>query len=1185
MRLDIPLHRGISLDIDLTLRESVRIQGKLLMLDDETPHMDVAIQAIQDGKVVDAAFSNDKGEYWFVNLKPGEYQVRCHVLDGYIYYGEDQMNGGRYSPNPPSKRKSGKPVSLHVEMGKTISDVDFCFAPFEKGTWRAYDPSHGLTSIYVHDIHQDREGMLWFSSCSYNWHRGSGVSRYDGKEFITFTTEDGLVSNDVWTIHSAADGILWFGTREGVSRYDGKRFTSFTTEDGLIHNDVTDIDSSPDGTIWFGTQGGVSRYDGEKFTSFTTRDGLLSNHVNTIYCDPNGPVWIGMRDGGGVSRYDGAGFTNFIREDGLLSDCVLSIHRDSDGMMWFGTNGQGVFQYDGVEFVNFSVRDGLMSTKVMAINSTPDGTLWFGTYLGVSRYDGRSFVNFSRRREVIPVRLVEDILVSRDGSLWFATGLDGVVRYDERSFSTLTASHGLPGGFIQAICRDPDDTLWVGTGDGLARYAGSRRNPMLTTYTIKDGVVPRCVSAIHSSPDGTLWFGTGGCYLDAGQGIYYYDPEDDSSAPFVNLTVSDGLVDRRVNDIISEPDGTIWITTQGGISSYDGEKFVNFTEADGLADNYMFRAHCSADGILWFGTLNGLSRYDGKGFTSFTAEDGLGHNNIFSIDNDTDGNLWIAKAGGGLSRYDGSEFINYTHRDGLASNWGFDVYHDAEGLIWLTTYGGVSGHDGTAWTILDTWDGLSHNRVTSVNPDSDGSLWFGTEKGATNYRRSKTKPGVQIVSVTADKTYSDLSSVPAFSMGTRVTIEYNAIDFKTHPDRRQYRCRVCETSDSDLKSQASSLPYNPPIRDTTFDWIPEEPGTYVFEVQAIDRDLNYSEPATLSLTVQPDPKLVSMQMELDDLRQAASRKYHFSSFIGESAAIRQVHALMERAIDSGLTVLITGETGTGKELVARAIHHNSSRKNEPILARDCGAIPRELLTSELFGHRKGAFTGANEDKMGLFEAASGGTVQLDEIGEMPQDAQIHLLRFLEEREVQRLGENISRPVDVRIIATTNRALAEEVTADRFREDLYHRLNEFPIHIPPLRERPEDVPLLAEHFLKDMDEALDGFASGVIEMLQSYSWPGNVRELRNVIRRAVALAEEGKQIQTYHFPPEITQGESLVQEIISERIGYSESLNQFRRRLVEEALRECNGNRSQAAKLLKMNRSNLVNMIKRLCIDL
>jgi len=1181
MRLDIPLHRGIGLDVDLTLWETVRIQGKLLMLDDETPHMDVAIQAIQDGKVVDAAFSDDKGEYWFVNLKPGEYQVRCHVLGGYIYYGEDQS-------------MSGKPVSLHVELGKTISDVDFRFMPFKRGTWRTYDSSDGLTSMYVHDVHQDREGMLWFASGSYSWYGGSGVSRYDGKDFVTFTTEDGLVSNSVWTIHSAADGTLWFGTREGISRYDGKRFTNFTTEDGLVHNHVTDIDSAPDGAIWFGTWGGVSRYDpggmgdSPHFTNFTAKDGLLSNYVDTIYCDPDGTVWIGTRNGGGVSRYDGVGFTNFTWEDGLLSDSVLSIHRDSAGMMWFGTGNpyrQGVFRYDGVEFVNFSVRDGLPGTQVRAINSTPDGALWFGTDRGVSRYDGKSFVNFSGQGEEIPSSPVDGILVSGDGSLWFATDLAGVARYDERSFSSLTVSHGLPAGWIQGIYRDPDDTLWVGATDGLARYSGSRHNPVLTTYTMEDGVVPRAASVIHPSPDGTLWFGTCGANVSVGgQGIFYYDPEDDSSAPFVNLTISDGLAHRHVNNIVSEPDGTIWIATTGGVSRYDGEKFVNFTKADGLADNMVFRVHRSADGILWFGTLNGLSRYDGKGFTNFTTEDGLGRNTILSIDSDAYGNLWIAEYGAGLSRYDGSEFINYTHKDGLANNWVQYVYHDAEGLTWFATYGGgVSGYDGTAWTILDTWDGLSYyNNVFSVNPDSDGSLWFGTQKGATNYRRNKTKPGVRIVSVTTDKTYSDLSSVPAFIVGTRVTIQYNAIDFKTHPDRRQYRCQVFGEG---LSEKEMDLSWQSPTRETSFDWIPDEEGTYTFAVQAIDRDLNYSKPATLSLTVQPDPKLVSMQMELEDLRQEVSRKYHFSSFMGESAAVQQVHALMERAIDSGLTVLITGETGTGKELVARAIHHNSPRKNEPILDRNCGAIPRELLTSELFGHRKGAFTGANEDKMGLFEAASGGTVQLDEIGEMPQDAQVHLLRFLEEREIQRLGENISRHVDVRIIATTNRDLAEEVTADRFREDLYYRLSEFPIHIPPLRERPEDVPLLAEHFLKDMDKELDGFAPGVIEMLQSYSWPGNVRELRNVIRRASALAEEGKQIQTYHFPPSITQGESLVQEIISEQNNLSASVEGLKRRMVENALRKCDGNRTHASEMLGMNRPNLIKLIKRLDIDL
>jgi transcriptional regulator with GAF, ATPase, and Fis domain len=355
-------------------------------------------------------------------------------------------------------------------------------------------------------------------------------------------------------------------------------------------------------------------------------------------------------------------------------------------------------------------------------------------------------------------------------------------------------------------------------------------------------------------------------------------------------------------------------------------------------------------------------------------------------------------------------------------------------------------------------------------------------------------------------------------------------------------------------------------------------------VQAIDRDLNYSEPAVLSLIVQPDPVLVSMQAELSHLRREAGTKYHFENIIGRSPGIMQVRALMERAIDSGLTVLITGETGTGKELVAKAIHYNSPRKEHPLLDRSCGAIPRELLPSELFGHRRGAFTGAREDKMGLFEAASGGTVLLDEIGEMPEDTQLHLLRVLEERRVQRLGEHVSRDVDVRIIAMTNRDLIREVSDGQFREDLYYRLSEFPIHIPPLRERPEDIPLLAEHFLLELDRELDGFAPGVFEMLQSYSWPGNVRELRNVVRRAAALAEEGEQIQTYHFPAQITKGESLIKEILSEQTELSAAVENLQKRMIEDALRKCGGNQTQAARILGIHQPNLSRLMKRLGID-
>ena len=584
--------------------------------------------------------------------------------------------------------------------------------------------------------------------------------------------------------------------------------------------------------------------------------------------------------------------------------------------------------------------------------------------------------------------------------------------------------------------------------------------------------------------------------------------------------------------------------------------------------------HRAPDGVMWFGTWGGISRYDGKRFANFTTQDGLAHDFITTIYRDPDDVLWFGTDGGGVCMY-----------------------------------------DGTAWSSLDSRDGLAGNIVRAIDPAPDGSLWFGTNGGLTRYRRSSIPPQVRIASVKIDGEYTALEGISSITVGNHIVIEYSAIDFKTVPQKRQYRCRIIEippnpplkkggTRDSNWRgkpkasvgfdtqavglSRNVSKPTQPkafgrPTKAAQFEWIPRKAGTYTFQVQTIDRDLNYSKPATLNLTVQPDPVLVSMQTEINHLRREAGEKYHFENIIGRSDGIRQVHALMERAIDSGLTVLIIGETGTGKELVAKAIHYHSSRKDYPLLELNCGAVPKDLVASTLFGHRKGAFTGASEDKMGLFEAASRGTLLLDEIGEMPPDAQVHLLRVLEEHKIQRLGENISRDVDVRIIAMTNRDLFKEVEAGRFREDLYYRVSEFPIHIPPLRERPEDITLLAEHFLPEIDKELDGFAPDVFEMLQSYAWPGNVRELRNVIRRAAAFVEKGKQIQAYHFPPQITQGESLIQAIISEQIGLSASLNRLQRRLIEDALKKCGGNRTHAARMLKIDRSNLIRLMRRLDI--
>ena len=257
------------------------------------------------------------------------------------------------------------------------------------------------------------------------------------------------------------------------------------------------------------------------------------------------------------------------------------------------------------------------------------------------------------------------------------------------------------------------------------------------------------------------------------------------------------------------------------------------------------------------------------------------------------------------------------------------------------------------------------------------------------------------------------------------------------------------------------------------------------------------------------------------LRKQLKKKYQFSQIVGNSAKMQQVFKMIERVADTDSTILILGESGTGKELVAKALHYNSRRQFAPFVPVNCSALPENLLESELFGHRKGAFTGAINDKKGLFQEADGGTIFLDEVGSMSPMLQSRLLRVLQEREVRRVGDNVPVYVNVRVVAATNEPLEKRIKEGTFREDLYYRLNVIPIHLPSLRERPDDIPLLVSHFLRDKVHAQTGKAFQItrqaMEVLIAHHWPGNVRELENAIERACALCEEGV-IRVSDLPP-------------------------------------------------------------------
>jgi DNA-binding NtrC family response regulator len=349
-------------------------------------------------------------------------------------------------------------------------------------------------------------------------------------------------------------------------------------------------------------------------------------------------------------------------------------------------------------------------------------------------------------------------------------------------------------------------------------------------------------------------------------------------------------------------------------------------------------------------------------------------------------------------------------------------------------------------------------------------------------------------------------------------------------------------------------------------------------------------PADLRRTVQQ--VLQRRHRELGRESNAAPAQEAFTNMIGDSTCMQDIFRLIQTIGKSNSSVLITGETGTGKELVAKAIHACSTRKNQNIVSLNCGAIPENLLESELFGHTKGAFTGAHQTRIGRFEQAHKGTLFLNEVGNMSPALQVKLLRVLQEREFERVGGSEKIKVDVRIIAATSAKLSAMVKENQFRMDLYYRLNVIPVHMPPLRERRQDIPLLAKHFvqrycgLAEMDNKT--ISQDAMKVLMNCSWPGNVRQLENAIERAVALMGDMPVITSSDLPPDVQKSVNnlFLSEIYipDEGLDFNTEVSAFERQLILESLKKTGGSRNEAAKLLQLKRTTLVEKLKRLTAD-
>lgn len=324
------------------------------------------------------------------------------------------------------------------------------------------------------------------------------------------------------------------------------------------------------------------------------------------------------------------------------------------------------------------------------------------------------------------------------------------------------------------------------------------------------------------------------------------------------------------------------------------------------------------------------------------------------------------------------------------------------------------------------------------------------------------------------------------------------------------------------------------------------------------------------------------------LREQLEIRYSFDNIIGQDYKMRKLFDLVKAISDTDTTILITGESGTGKTLLARAVHHNSSRRNSSFIEVNSGSLPDTLLESELFGHVRGAFTGAIADKAGKFEAADGGTIFLDEVSTASPALQVKLLRVIQDSTFEKVGGNTTQKVDVRFILATNKDLQKEVEAGTFREDLYYRVHVMPLHLPPLRERVGDIEILAIHFLRvhasRMGKDITGLTDAAKAVLQAYHWPGNVRELENILERAVILAQ-GSQLDVEDFPKQIQGGAEGGEGETSRILPLKKALEEPERRIIKRTLESCGWNRQAAAAMLKINRTTLYMKMKKYSLEI
>ena len=1006
-----------------------------------------------------------------------------------------------------------------------------------------------IGSHTVWAICEDRFGTLWFGT------EGAGLNKLvpssDENNTPGFeqykhdpNNPESLGHNTVWALYVDQAGQLWAGTEGGglnKFNFETEAFTRFKHDPNNPHslsNDIIfTIYQAPDepGTLWIGTlDGGLNKF-------FPAKDSKSSSIFRRFTHDPLNP-------------------------QSLSQNIVLSIYKDRTGMLWVGTYNGGLNKADNrlKRFAHYQHVPGnansLSSNTIFALCAGQSSVLWIGMGNGgLNKFDIKTeeftrYPTAPKNPAGLHTNIIHTLYEDRAGTLWIGSYGEGLykmlpgqsenpapekqsfVQYKHDPENAFSLSHN----DVTAIYEDRAGTFWIGTlGGGLNKVIPGEDGESLQT----------------DNRNSRLSFKQ-----------YRNDPQNPNS-----------LSDDAVRFIHEDRAGNLWTGTYDGLNRLSrnagkGDVFTRYKNEPGNPNSLSHdRIHCiheDGNGALWIGTARGLSRMsvDNQGkasFKNYREKDGLPNDVVFGILEDHYGNLWLS-TNNGLSKFNPrtESFKNYDVSDGLQSNQ-FTLGAFCKGNNGEMFFGGIQGFnrfypDSIRDNTIAPQIALTGFKIFNESVSYNFSPF---EEDAAS-AAGDVAPLQTHISETKEITLSYKQNV--------LTFEFAALHYAA-PEKNQYAYKM-EGFDEDWV-------YSGNKREATYTNL--DPGEYIFRVKGSNNDDIWNEAGTsLKIIIMPpfwqtwwfrafaflmiaasvviwhkkrlkrleDKKKAleiqvkerteaaqALQNALSEVEQLKNRlqaeniylqdeiklTHNFSEIITNSEALKKILHKVEKVASTDTAVLILGESGTGKELLARAVHNLSDRRERPLVKINCAALPSNLIESELFGHEKGAFTGAVSRKIGRFELANGGTIFLDEIGELPLELQPKLLRVLQEGEIERLGNPQTIQIDVRIIAATNRDLEKEIENGQFREDLFYRLNVFPIKSPPLRERKEDIPLLANHFIKKYatkaGKQIDTISQELINMLQTYHWPGNVRELENIIERAVVVSQ-GKKLKLDDWLP-------------------------------------------------------------------